>query len=223
MPSVRPLPPSKLVLDYEAYGSKVSVVEEPCEAKTGVLMVQHLQIQSLGATEEHLLAAAIDASGTAYDQDVTDRLLSMPGRAAPLPRVDSAPVQQSLSDDLAPAQQNMLDFAAANVPIPPALQQQIDQQKARVITDLESRNLSFFSQETEKLDAWADDLKVGLEREIKELDRQIKEARTKSKGAATLPTSCKPRKSSVILKGSATRNAGNCLTGKMKSKPDETS
>ena len=67
-----------------------------------------------------------------------------------------------------------------------AHQQQIDQQKARVIADLESRNLSFFTQETEKLDAWADDLKVGLEREIKELDRNIKEARTKSKGAATL-------------------------------------
>ncbi len=180
-----PLSPSKLVLDYEAYGTKVSVIEE-LKGKTGVLMVQHLRIQSLGTTEEHLLVAAIDASGTAYDQDVTDRLLSMPGRAEALPRVDGAPVQHALSDDLAPAQQNMLDFAAANVPIPPALQQQIDQQKARVITDLESRNLSFFTQETEKLDAWADDLKVGLEREIKELDRNIKEARTKSKGAATL-------------------------------------
>ena len=180
-----PLSPSKLVLDYEAYGTKVSVIEE-LKGKTGVLMVQHLRIQSLGTTEEHLLVAAIDASGTAYDQDVTDRLLSMPGRAEALPRVDGTPVQHALSDDLAPAQQNMLDFAAANVPIPQALQQQIDQQKARVITDLESRNLSFFTQETEKLDAWADDLKVGLEREIKELDRNIKEARTKSKGAATL-------------------------------------
>jgi hypothetical protein len=180
-----PLLPSKLVLDYDAYGTKVSVIEE-LRGKTGVLLVQHLRIQSLGATEEHLLAAAIDASGAPYDQDVTDRLLSMPGRAEALPRVDGAPVQQSLSDDFAPAQPNMLDFAAANVTIPHALQQQIDQQKARVITDLESRNLSFFTQETEKLDTWADDLKVGLEREIKELDRQIKEARTKSKGAATL-------------------------------------
>lgn len=179
------LSPSKLVLDYEAYGTKVSVIEE-LKGKTGVLMVQHLRIQSLGTTEEHLLVAAIDASGTAYDQDVTDRLLCMPGRAEALSRADGAPVQQTLSHDLAPAQQNMLDFAAANVPIPTALQQQIDQQKIRVITDLESRNLSFFTQETEKLDAWADDLKVGLEREIKELDRNIKEARTKSKGAATL-------------------------------------
>ena len=40
--------------------------------------------------------------------------------------------------------------------------------------------------EAQKLDGWADDLKLGLEREIKELDRRIKETRTKSKGAATL-------------------------------------
>jgi superfamily II DNA or RNA helicase len=138
-----PLPPSKLVLDYEAYGCQ-GFSRRGLRGKSGVLMVQHFQIESLGATEEHLLAAATDASGTVYDQDITDRLLSMPGRAAPLPRVDNALIQQSLSDDLAPAQQNMLDFAAANVPIPSALQQQIDQQKARVITDLESRNLSFF-------------------------------------------------------------------------------
>lgn len=195
-----PLPPSKLVLDYEAYGAKVSVVEG-LRGKSGVLMVQHFQIESLGATEEHLLAAATDAGGMVYDQDITDRLLSMPGRAAPLPRVDNTPIQQSLSDDLAPAQQNMLDFAAANVPIPSALQQQIDQQKTRVITDLESRNLSFFSQETEKLDAWADDLKVGLEREIKELDRQIKETRTKSKGAATLADKLQAQKEQRDLEG----------------------
>jgi ERCC4-related helicase len=195
-----PLPHSKLVLDYEAYGAKVSVVEG-LRGKSGVLMVQHLQIESLGATEEHLLAAATDASGSVYDQDITDRLLCIPGRATPLPRVDNAPIQQSLSDDLPPAQQNMLDFAAANVPIPSALQQQIDQQKTRVITDLESRNLSFFSQETEKLDAWADDLKVGLEREIKELDRQIKETRTKGKGAATLADKLQVQKEQRDLEG----------------------
>ena len=195
-----PLTPSKLVLDYEAYGAKVSVIEA-LRGQTGTLMVQHLRIHSLGATEEHLLAAAIDADGNVFDADVTDRLLGMPGSAVPLSRVGSAPVQQSLSDDLAPAQQNMLDFAAANVPIPPALQQQIDQQKALVITDLESRNLTFFSQETEKLDAWADDLKVGLEREIKDLDRQIKEARTKSKGAATLADKLQAQKEQRDLEG----------------------
>ncbi|MBU2099431.1 MAG: DEAD/DEAH box helicase, partial [Gammaproteobacteria bacterium] len=40
--------------------------------------------------------------------------------------------------------------------------------------------------EAEKLDGWADDLKVGLERDIKELDRQIKEARRAATIALTL-------------------------------------
>ena len=40
--------------------------------------------------------------------------------------------------------------------------------------------------EAMKLDGWADDLKVGLERELKELDRQIKEARRAATIALTL-------------------------------------
>ncbi|TIR99804.1 MAG: DEAD/DEAH box helicase, partial [Mesorhizobium sp.] len=36
------------------------------------------------------------------------------------------------------------------------------------------------------LDGWADDLKVGLEREIKEIDRLIKEARRAATTALTL-------------------------------------
>jgi hypothetical protein len=210
-----PLTPSKLVLDYDAYGAKVSVIEA-LRGQFGALIVQHLRIQSLGAIEEHLLAAAIDGDGNVFDADVTDRLLGMPGSAVPLPRADGAPVQQSLLDDLAPVQPNMLDFAAANVPIPPALQNQIDQQKALVMTDVESRNLTFFSQETEKLDAWADDLKVGLEREIKDLDRQIKEARTRSKARLPWPTSCKRRRNSAILRGSATRSGANYSTGRIR-------
>jgi hypothetical protein len=76
-----------------------------------------------------------------------------------------------------------LDFSATHIALPPALRQEINRQKTGILSALEQRNLSSFTQETEKLDAWADDLKVGLEREIKELDRNIKETRTKSEGA----------------------------------------
>ena len=40
-----------------------------------------------------------------------------------------------------------------------------------------ARHLGFFQQETEKLDAWADDLKLGLEQEIKVIDVEIKNAK----------------------------------------------
>jgi hypothetical protein len=51
---------------------------------------------------------------------------------------------------------------------------------------ISQRNAEFFAIEADKLDAWAEDLKVRLEREIKEFDRQIKEARKAAIAALTL-------------------------------------
>lgn len=153
-------PATKIVLDYAAYGAKVSVVE-PLRGQHGWLEVQSLQIRSLGAVEEHLLVAAVDANGNAFDEQVTERLLNLP--CASNVQVETSSVEHR-----------------------PPLEAEIERQKLLVVADLETRNLGAFTQETEKLDAWADDLKVGLERDIKELDRRIKESRTKSKGAATL-------------------------------------
>jgi uncharacterized iron-regulated protein len=51
---------------------------------------------------------------------------------------------------------------------------------------IHSRNAAFFDAEANKLDGWAEDLKVGLEREIKELYRQIREARRAATAAPTL-------------------------------------
>jgi F0F1-type ATP synthase membrane subunit b/b' len=53
------------------------------------------------------------------------------------------------------------------------------------LRDINQRNLGYFEQEVQKLDAWADDLKLGLEQEITEIDREIKEVR---RTAATSPT-----------------------------------
>ena len=51
---------------------------------------------------------------------------------------------------------------------------------------MNARNLGYFDAEVQKLDAWADDLKVGLENEVKELDREIKDVRRTATVAATL-------------------------------------
>ncbi len=160
---------AKVILDYAAYGNKVSVLE-PLRQRSGWLEVQSLQIRSLGAVEEHLLIAAMDADGKAYAQDVTERLLNLPCSSSA-----AHGVQQSLAHAI-----------LSNAPDRNPLESEIERQKTLVVADLETRNLGAFTQEAEKLDSWADDLKVGLERDIKELDRRIKEARTKSKGAATL-------------------------------------
>ena len=55
-----------------------------------------------------------------------------------------------------------------------------------VLREINQRNLGYFEQEVQKLDAWADDLKLGIEQEIKEVDRQIKEVRRTAASASTL-------------------------------------
>jgi len=176
----QPLSASKIVLDYAAYGVKVSVLES-MRQRSGWLEVQSLQIRSLGAVEEHLLVASVDEIGQAYDQEVTERLLSLPCSSTALHEG-----QQSI--EFVPADRKPLDA-------------EITRQKNVIISDLEFRNMGAFTQEAEKLDDWADDLKVGLEREIKELDRRIKEARTKSKGAATLADKLAAQKEQRDLEG----------------------
>lgn len=173
-------PATKIVLDYAAYGAKVSVVE-PLRGQHGWLEVQSLQIRSLGAVEEHLLVAAVDANGNAFDEQVTERLLN-------LPCASNVQVESSSAEHSPPPHWSKL-------------QAEIERQKLLIVADLETRNLGAFTQETEKLDAWADDLKVGLERDIKELDRRIKESRTKSKGAATLADKLAAQKEQRDLEG----------------------
>ncbi|MDP2794037.1 MAG: SNF2-related protein [Sulfurisoma sp.] len=169
-----PLEPARLRLDYDAHGSKVSVLEA-LRGREGVAAVQLLRVQSLGATEEYLLAAG-SAAGELLDAEVTDKLLSLPGR------VESRP-------------------SVAVLPPPAGIAVELARQQAVIIGNIERRNLGLFTDETEKLDAWADDLKVGLEREIKELDRRIKETRTKSKGAATLAEKLEAQKEQRELEG----------------------
>lgn len=157
----RPLTGARLSLDYAAYGSKISVLEA-LRGCAGVCAVQRLRVMSLGTSDEYLLVAAT-CGDDVLEADVADRLLMLPG-AAP---ISEAPIDrpgQSLA----------------------TLQAELTRQRATVLGQIEARNLKFFSAESDKLDAWADDQRTGLEQQIKDLDRHIKETRTKGKGAATL-------------------------------------
>lgn len=62
----------------------------------------------------------------------------------------------------------------------------VEKRKAQTQRNISERNARFFEAEADKLEGWAGDLKLGLERELKELDRQIKEARRAAVVAITL-------------------------------------
>lgn len=64
-----------------------------------------------------------------------------------------------------------------------------EQRKAEVVARLEeigARNARLFDEEVLKLDRWSEDLKLSLEYEIRELDKQIRELRRSSALAQSL-------------------------------------
>ena len=70
--------------------------------------------------------------------------------------------------------------------MPEQIRLEQESRKNKILEEVNVRNLGFFDQEIIKLDGWADDLKNGLEVEIKEIDKAIKEARNSATIAASL-------------------------------------
>ena len=155
----RALPQAEIVFDYANHAGKISILES-FTGKSGWLKASLLTIDALDQSEDHILLAGETDEGEALGPEACGRLLSLNGRITGEVEALQAPVMQ-LDGQLA-AQQT-------------AIQQTVSQ-----------RNAQFFEQEADKLDGWADDLKVGLEREIKEIDRQIREARRAASSALTL-------------------------------------
>jgi adenine-specific DNA-methyltransferase len=71
-------------------------------------------------------------------------------------------------------------------PPDPRLADEMTRRQTLIRQTISERNARLFEAEAEKLDHWADDMKVALEREIKDLDRQIKEAKRAATLALTL-------------------------------------
>ncbi len=157
----RPLdqqPAAKLVFDYAGYGTRISTLE-PLRGQCGWLTLKLFSVEALGNLEQHLVVSAVTADGQALPEDDPEKLLRLP-----------AHLEQSES-------------AAAGAVL---LANDLEQRKNQLLREINQRNMGYFEQEVAKLDAWADDLKLGLEQEIKTIDGEIKELRRIAATAATL-------------------------------------
>jgi ERCC4-related helicase len=154
----RALDGAKLVFDYDGYGTKVSTLE-PYRGKAGWLTLKLISVEALGNQEQHLLVAASTTDGVPLAEEDPEKLLRLPATTQAAGLFNNAG-NASLVVDVA-------------------------SRKIELLREINQRNLGYFEQEVQKLDAWADDLKLGLEQEIKEIDREIKEVR---RTAATSPT-----------------------------------
>lgn len=62
----------------------------------------------------------------------------------------------------------------------------IEDLQAAHIEELDTRNRAYFEEEAEKLDRWAEDMKLTLENELREIDASIRAARQASKTCVSL-------------------------------------
>ena len=153
----RDLPLQEVCFDYGEHKGIISALE-PFVGKSGWLTLSCFTIESLDQVEDHLIFGALTDDGTLLDEPIASRLFTLPGRVTG----------------------SCLSIA------PDEIGEAIDRRQATIQRTISERNARFFEAEAEKLDGWADDLKLVLDREIKEIDRQIRETRRAALAALTL-------------------------------------
>jgi len=148
---VAPTPNAELVFNYSNTGRNISVLD-PLRGMGGWLVVQQLTVSAF-ETEDHILFGGLGDDGSILDDEQCKRLLTLPASVTTVENIGLVDnVSQSLSSRLA-------------------------EQEKVVLSGLSEKNASFFELEMEKLEGWAGDLKEGLETELKEIDREIKETK----------------------------------------------
>jgi hypothetical protein len=153
--------PAAVAFDVSGYGARLAAVE-PLRGKSGWLILQKLAIESLG-TEEHLLFSGFDDVGAALDQETLEKLF----------HCDLAPGTAPKPADLTPAVSDRLTREARR------------HAEATLSSSLE-RNNTFFREERDKLEKWADDALAGAERSLFDTKEQIKVLTRQARTAATL-------------------------------------
>jgi ERCC4-related helicase len=126
---------------------------------TGELTVERLTISTPKQDYQHLLLSGLSDAGQLLDERTCERLLRLEAQ-----ELSTAPALQHVQ----------------------RLQQQLEALRAARLSEAEARNERFFVEETEKLERWAEDKRIGLDIRIKQLDQEIKDARKAVRQLETL-------------------------------------
>ena len=123
----------------------------------GVLSIDKMSYIGVG-DEEHLVYTVITESGIILDDDMVNKLLELPG---------------TIDGECPPESMELIELRS----------QRLEAQRIQI----ENANKQYYIQECDKLDAYSEELKDGLEREIKEMRRDIAAKRKVFKSSTHLP------------------------------------
>lgn len=154
----RPLDTREIVFDYTRYGKRITPIADIARQK-GWLKLWLVSITAL-ETEEHLLFTGVSDSGEELPQETCEKFFDLPAKITAV----------ALSD---PAMDSKM-------------QSLLEAKKMHIVTDISLRNQEYFDAEIDKLESWSEDLKDNLERELKELDKEIKLTKKDARQTADL-------------------------------------
>ena len=140
------LPSHEVVFDYTHTPIKVALLEKQI-GNSGWMRIEKFTIEA-SEPEDNLLIACYTDDGRQIPAEIAERMFSLHAEEG-----HRAQMSSEMAD---------------------VLEQDIREQKEFAKDENYKRNQTFFETEIEKLNLWADDVKIGLEREISDLDAEIK-------------------------------------------------
>ena len=152
------LPSRTIIFDISSTGNRFAALS-PWKGKKGWLLVIQNTTESVDSTDE-IMVAACDEKGASIPLDVAEKLFELGA---------------GLGGDTEIPEEHLK-----------SLKGMIGREVQKRIETLSNRNTQLLSDEMDKLDRWAEDRKIALENEIKQLDVSIREAKRLAKSELTL-------------------------------------
>lgn len=145
---------AEVVFHYSKNSTIISALK-PYIGQSGILKVSNYTLEALEAEDQVLVTAMLN-NRDLIPQDVAKKLFSLP--AEEISKDTAITIEHKKKLDL--LEQEAVDL---------------------ICVKSAKRNSEFFDTEVDKLDKWADDMKIALELELKKLDIDIKSAKTLAK------------------------------------------
>lgn len=151
-------PAAKVTFDISGHKTKISMVEG-LKGKSGWLTLQNLVIDSF-EREEYLLFSGFEDSGKTLDHETCEKLFFCNGQVLDIMDVPEGDKHRLMSDS--------------------------DRHVKATINKSLERNSHYFNEARERLEKWADDMVIAVEKELRDTKEQIKALNRQSRQAVTI-------------------------------------
>jgi SNF2 family DNA or RNA helicase len=157
---------AEVVFDYSNNQTIISVLQSLI-GKSGTLKISNYTVESFEA-EDNIILSAISDTGDVVEPEIIKKIFQLSAEST-----TSLQIQSNIKAKLGELEDKYIKI---------------------ISTQIAERNGSFFDHEVDKLDNWAEDVKKGLEIDLRKLDIDIKTSKTNAKKIINLEEKLKAQR-----------------------------